>query len=186
MGKAKRRKKIGNMKTEVTTREVPNPLFMADHDEGSGNVRMIHAAINVRESAVETLYARGLLDDGQKRAADRFRAIWEAMGGAGAGAMDYTREPVDGGGAREAITDRLVRAGQEMHMAERALEAAHGRYAVKLVGYVAGDGHSIRDLTQTRRQRDTMTDMLRLYLDVLAELWGFSNSATGMRLKTGT
>lgn len=163
----------GNLKLEVGTREVENPYFSADHSEGMTNPLKITAFINIRESAVETLFARGALDKAQKRAADRFRAIWEAVGGSGAGAMDYTREPVDGGGARDPISDRQILAGQEL-MACREMLGARG-YA--LVCRVCGEGYALTEISSTKREKLTNADMLRAHLDDLATEWGYLRPA---------
>lgn len=163
---------------EIVTRDVENPYFAPEHPVSKSNPRKIAATINVRESTIEALYARGLLDDAQKRAADRFRAIWEALGGSGASAMDYAREVVDGGKGRDPITDRQLAAGMDLKRASDALQKAHGVYAVRLVGYICGDGHSINALAETRRQRSTMTDNLRDYLDVMAQHWDYSTRRT--------
>lgn len=159
---------------EIGVAEIENPNWSRDHAGDRTNVRYVQQPINIRESAITTLAAKKVIDKGQAAAADRFRAAWERMGGAGAGALDYSKEPVDGGGIAEPITVRQLEAGRELKAARDALVKAHGEYAYRLVGYIAGEGRSIHELTDTRRQRDTMTDMLRIYLDVLAVLWKFS------------
>ncbi|WP_432416649.1 hypothetical protein [Rhizobium leguminosarum] len=54
--------------------------------------------MNIRESALTTMAARGVLNAAQVAAAPRFRALWESMGGMGASAIDYGREQVDAAG----------------------------------------------------------------------------------------
>lgn len=66
---------------------VENPYFSRAHPADSKNPRSIPAMVNVRESAITTLASRGVLDAAQVAAADRFRALFEAMGGKGAGAL---------------------------------------------------------------------------------------------------
>ncbi|WP_206615942.1 hypothetical protein [Rhizobium sp. WSM1325] len=51
------------------------------------------------------------INEAQLAAATRFRSLYEAMGGAGTGSFDYSREPVDGGGSREPLTEQQIRAG---------------------------------------------------------------------------
>lgn len=155
-----------------------NPLWSKDHDGAKSNVRFINVPVNTRESAITALAARGAIDKAQESAAERFRRAWEALGGSGAKAMDYTREPVDGGVSVEPITVRQLSAGQDLKQAQKALKEAHGDYAYRLVGYVCGEGRSIHELTETRRQRDTMTDLLRMYLDVLAGLWNYAGKGS--------
>lgn len=160
---------------EIGLASIENPNWSRDHDGDRTNVRYVQQPINIRESAITTLAAQRVIDPAQTAAADRFRAAWERMGGAGAGALDYSKEVVDGGGIAEPITVRQLEAGRELKAARDALVKAHGEYAYRLVGYIAGEGRSIHELTETRRQRDTMTDNLRSYLNVLAILWKFSN-----------
>ncbi|WP_315857752.1 hypothetical protein [Rhizobium leguminosarum] len=45
--------------------------------------------MNIRESVITTLAARGVLDAAQVAAATHFRALWESMGGKGASAIDW-------------------------------------------------------------------------------------------------
>lgn len=178
--KAARKKRVDpkHQEPDIAIVEKENPLWSRDHAGDKTNVRYLHLPVNMRESAITMLAAKGVIDEAQCAAADRFRKAWEALGGAGAKAMDYSKEPVDGGGPVEPITVKQLSAGQDLKAAQAALEREHGRYAYKLVGYVCGEGHSIHTLTETRRQRDTMTDNLRSYLDVLAGLWGYAQKGS--------
>lgn len=180
MAKRKKEKRMeqiehaGNMRVDPSLSEVDNPLYSRDHDGDRTNPRRIVAVVNMRESAIVLLQAKGVLDDAQFKAAEHFRRQWERLGGSGAGAMDYSRTVVDGGKSKDPISAVQMEAGRVLKQAEAQLVRAHGVYAYKLVGYICGEGYSIHDMTETRRQRDTMTDMLRMYLDVLADMWGFS------------
>ena len=156
---------------EVQQATIQNPDWTPDRDGEKAFPRFEKVSVNVRESAVATLASRGLLDAAQVQAANRFRRLWETMGGKGAGALDYAREYVDGGRIAEPITASQLDAGRQLKAASKALKAAHGEYAYRLVCYICGEGRSIHELTETRRQRDTMTDNLKAYLDVLATLW---------------
>lgn len=159
----------------VKVEKVDNPDFSRDHVESyAGNFRKIDALINVKESAISALVAKKAIDECQAEAAVKFRRLFEAMGGKGASAIDYSREQVDGGGATVAITDQQIDAGRKLKLAHDALTKAHGVYAWKIVIYVCGEGLSIHDMTETRRQRDTLTDNLRQYLDCLAAHWNLS------------
>lgn len=153
----------------VQTAEIDNPEYARAHAGAKGNPERIKATVNLRESAITALAARGQLDKAQAAAAERFRALWEAMGGAGAGSIDYLKEPVDGGGFRDPLSERQAHAGKELSSIRTQL----GEYNYRLVGYICGEGYSIHDLTETRRQRDTMTDVLRQQLDILAIRWNF-------------
>lgn len=155
-------------KVEIITAEMDNPYFSADHAISAENPKRIRVAKNLRESAIETLHARGKLDDAQKKAADRFRAAWEACGGAGSGAMDYSRTHVDGGGSRDPISERQVDAGKTLNLCRNLLGARN--YA--LVCKVCGQGLSFSDISKDARAKLTMADNLRDSLDDLARMWG--------------
>ncbi|MET3899686.1 hypothetical protein ABIB57_003648 [Devosia sp. UYZn731] len=154
-------------KADLAVGEVDNPHFTADHAESTTNPKRIKVVKNLRESAVETLFARGKLDEAQKRAADRFRATWEACGGT-VGAMDYARQHVDGGGARDPISERQLDAGKVL----RACRDILGQRNYDLVIKVAGQGLSFSDITNVERVRNTTADNLRDALDDLAKMWG--------------
>ncbi|WP_312038604.1 hypothetical protein [Rhizobium croatiense] len=70
-------------------------------------------------------------------AATRFRALWEAMGGKGAGVIDYSKEHVDGGKGRDPITERQANAGKELAKCRELL----GVRLYGLVSAVCGDMH---------------------------------------------
>lgn len=165
---------IGNIRAEPVPATVDNPYFSRDHKASDSNSVKVSVHVNVRESAITMLATKGAITAPQAAAAVRFRQLWERMGGSGAGAMDYSRVVVDGGKTPDPISASQMEAGKELKRAALVLSKAHGEYAYKLVGYVCGEGRSIHELTDTRRQRDTMTDLLRMYLDVLAGLWDFA------------
>ncbi len=171
---AKKQKKVPAQPVAM----VENPNWSRAHDGDKANPRYISVPFNHRESAISALAAKGVLDAAQVAAAVRFRGLWEALGGSGAKAMDYSKEPVDGGGTSEPISDKQLRAGADLKRASDALKKVHGLYAYRLVSHIAGEGRSIHELTETRRQRDTMTDNLRAYLDVLSDLWGYSGKGS--------
>ena len=177
MARRKKKKPVTLSKLSLGVATVENPDWRPDRDGERAFPRMVSVPINTRESAIGTLVARGQLNPAQALAADAFRKHWERLGGKGASAMDYSRVVVDGGPIADPINPGQIEAGKQLHKAFNALTKAHGLYAYRLVSYIVGDGYSTHDLAQTRRQRDTMTDNLRTYLDCLAEEWGFSKKA---------
>jgi hypothetical protein len=155
-------------KAKLRLTEVPNPYFNRAHRADATSPRTIPAVVNVRESAVTILAARGVLDPAQVAAADRFRGLFEAMGGKGAGAIDYGREHVDGGKVREPITDRQVNAGKKLARCRALL----GVRLYRLVSAVCGEGRSLHEVAgKDKRPRLMAADMLRMGLDDLAEMW---------------
>jgi hypothetical protein len=174
---AKKKKKIidgWQEKAKLQSVYVDNPYYSKAHDGEGANPLKTKAQINIRESAITTLSARRLIDDSQKAAADKFRGLWEAMGGAGSGSFDYSREHVDGGGAREPLTERQIRAGKELKIAQEVL----GVRAYDIMSKIAGQGYAIQELAKSQRERHTLTDYLKDGLDELARTWGYANRGT--------
>lgn len=110
MAKIKRKKqnneKIGHLKAHVVTIEVENPYFQKSDKESRTNQNTIKVHVNANESAIETLYSRGSIDLAHKLADDKLRYLWEACGGKGASAIDYSREQVDGRATITCVTDK--------------------------------------------------------------------------------
>lgn len=165
---------LGNIKAETVLRSVPNPDWRPDRDGVRAFPRNITAAVNIRESSISAMLANDAITASQHAAAEKFRTLFETMGASGAKGIDTTREFVDGGTFPEPIGDEAIDAGKKLARAYDALVPSHGLYAWRLVGYICGEGRTIRELTETRRQRDTMADNLRMYLDTLAAHWGYA------------
>ncbi|TJW40943.1 MAG: hypothetical protein E5W83_27170, partial [Mesorhizobium sp.] len=100
--------------TKLRPVTIDNPYFACGHPTSASNPEKIPAAVNVRESAITTLAVRGVLDAAQIKAATRFRALWEALGGKGASGFDPGRIVVDGGKMPDGISQRQINAGQEL------------------------------------------------------------------------
>lgn len=176
----RQRKSKWESKLDLETVEMANPYFNGNHKVSPDNPEKVKVVKNLRESAVETLFARGHLDEAQKKAADRFRRIWEACGGAGTGASDYGREYVDGGGARDPITQRQVDAGKALNECRNLLGARN----YDLVCQVCGQGMALLDVAEGDRSRRTAADNLRDSLDDLAEMWGIVRRSATKRPET--
>ncbi|TAN04743.1 MAG: hypothetical protein EPN45_09655 [Rhizobiaceae bacterium] len=153
--------------SDLQVREIEDPDFTADHEiDFAGNRKTARVTINVRESAIETLYARRFLGTAQKAAADRFRSLWEAAGGKTVG-IDYSSDRVDGGKGDPAVA--RLQAAQELKRC-RLLLGIRGYDAVEKV---CAEGRALSELTPHKRERLTMADNLRADLDDLASMWGF-------------
>lgn len=159
---------LGTRKSEIRIIEIDNPHYSPVHAGASGNPKSVCAAINLRESPIAMMAAKGHLEVHQVAAAVKFRKLWEALGGAGAGSFDYSREHVDGGGVRESITDRQIDAGKKL----KECQGHIGVRAFGVVERVAGEGVPIAKLGGSHRERTTLADYLRHALDDLADLWG--------------
>jgi hypothetical protein len=161
--------KTGGPKTmgpKLQSVRIENPDWRPDLDGEKAFPRTVVAAINVRESAIETLYARKFLGRAQKQAADRFREIWESAGGRII-SVDYSRERVDG-----ARGDPVAAKLRAMHELRRCRELI-GRRGFENIEAVCGEGKALTELTPHKRERLTMADNLRADLDDLATMWGF-------------
>jgi hypothetical protein len=165
---------LGNQHSDIKLIDIDNPHYSKRHAGASGNPSTVRAAMNLRESPIAMMAAKGHLEKHQLEAANRFRRTWEALGGAGAGSFDYTREPVDGGGARESITDRQVDAGKVLKQCQEVLGPRHYDVVCK----VAGEGRTIAELCASKREKLTLADYLRHALDDLAVHWGLQKRKT--------
>jgi hypothetical protein len=165
---------LGNQHSDIAIVEIDNPHYSKVHEGARGNPKSTTAAMNLRESPIAMMAAKGHLEPHQLQAANKFRRLWEALGGAGAGSFDYSREPVDGGGAREAITDRQIDAGFLLKECQTVLGPRHYDVVCK----VAGQGCTIAELCGSKREKLTLADYLRHALDDLAVHWGFQKRKT--------
>ncbi|MEZ2132708.1 MULTISPECIES: hypothetical protein [unclassified Sinorhizobium] len=159
-------------KVETKTVVIDNPYYSRAHDADGGNRLKIEAHMNLRESPVAMMAARGHIEPHQLQAAFHFRLLWEALGGAGAGAIDYTKEPVDGGGSRDPISLKQLDAGRKLNDCREVIGPRH----YDIVRKVAGEGQAIASIVSTQRERNTMADYLRDGLEDLAAFWGYKTA----------
>lgn len=167
--KAISRGEVGSLKSEVRVHRVHNPFYTADHAGEAWNPQKVKAFVNIKESAIGTLYSRGHINDAQWRAAGRFRLYWEKSGAKGASAIDYGHEQVDGGKAIDPLPDRVVEAVQQLNACKPVL----GAKAFRLMIAIVGQGMEFNDLAETQRERKTLSDYIKDGLDELAVHWGY-------------
>jgi hypothetical protein len=164
---------LGSLQAKVEGKLVDNPLHMKAHAGERWNPKKVTVAINVKESALVVLEQRGIIDDAQVKAGERFRGIYESLGGAGTGAFDYSREPVDGGGPTESITERQLQAGEDMAEVRKVLGIGFD-----VMMKVAGEGMGTSELTDNMSKRRAYTEYLKDGLTALAKHWGYENRGT--------
>ena len=82
--------------------------------------------INVRESPLEEMFARRQIGPAQKRAGDRFRALYELVA-------------IQRGGASDPIPDRVIDAGRKL--GEIAADLGKQDYAI--VSAICGEGLTV-------------------------------------------
>lgn len=167
-GRAKKQPKPPSTLVAV---EVENPDWRPARDGEKAFPRVITAQKNIRESAVETLFARGFLARAQKQAADRFRACWEKAGGT-VRSLDHALDRVDGGRG-DPLAARIVAA----HELKRCRQLV-GHRGYQVLQLVCAEGRALTEITPHKRERLTMADNLRADLDDLAAMWGIQ---TGRR-----
>ncbi|NKM56371.1 hypothetical protein GFL21_17920 [Rhizobium anhuiense] len=151
---------------------VANPYYSPSHDGEAGNPRTIPAIVNIRESAITMLASRGRIDAAQLAAATRFRALWEAMCRS-TRAIDYGREPVDGGGHADPIGHRQMHAAEEL----RRVRPLLGEKGYWLVSRICGEGYSLGEIVgpgSSKRAKLKAARDLREFLDLLCEFWSLS------------
>lgn len=158
----------------LTVIEVDNPLYSRAHDGDRTNPRRITVAYNSRESYVGFLHAKEAITDAEKMAGDRIRKAFEAMGGSGARAMDYSRVFVDGGNIPEPIGAAQLEAGRVLKFAAMAL----GPQGYELTLALAGMCKWPEEMAQTRRKREYIGQRFRECLETLAVHWGYQRSKT--------
>lgn len=161
---------IGNRQTKPVLSDIENPLHNPAHDGETWNPKRTTGVKNMRESALVTLEQRGSIDDAQVKAGEKFRMIWEALGGAGAGSFDYSREPVDGGGPRSALSDRQIQAGIDLAECRRVLGIGYD-----VMVKVAGEGLAVTEMTQSKNLQRAYIEMLKQGLTALARHFGYEN-----------
>ncbi len=138
---------------------------------------------NVHHDAIEKLYARGIIGDAQKRAADKVRWIIEALGASGAPAFDPSKIQVDTSPSGQSISDRVIDAGIQL----RGLIDEVDSIPLAIVLRVAGHGENLSQIARlieteptavsqggcSRRTRDYCGRLLKDGLTQCAGYWGY-------------
>ena len=160
---------------EVASVEIDNPLGLEPGEK-------IVAIRSIRNDALARLHSHRQIDEAQYRGGRAFQDDWEKAE-RGPRAVDPTREYVDGGSAREPITERQRRAVLRLNRVEHEL----GADGVVLVHEVLVLGLTMEQVGQRRglrgqRWMDYFSKRLRECLDRLALMYGFANQmAAGER-----
>lgn len=166
----------------IETRIVGNPYFDPAHPDSRANPSEIRVDVNTRESSIATMHARRQIDDKQKVAADRFRALYEAAGYVGAQALDYSLEVVDGGRApTDGLSQRKVDAVREL----TAISGELGQIGYAVIIHVCGQGCTIAQVAAImlekqpgKADREYYGKLFRDHIDLLCKFWGYSKRQT--------
>ncbi|WP_332065736.1 hypothetical protein [Bartonella sp. CB189] len=167
----RREHRTGHLKTQEVPIQTNNPYFQPAHQESQSNPRTITAIVNAQSRPIALLYAKGHISEAQYKAAECFYIYWRQSQADLHMSPDYTRQKVD---ARPSY----------IHPIERQIEAANHLKEIKIplgvLGYhlveqVIGYGHTIKDLSPSKRKQNSLADHLRDCLDLLASHWGYAN-----------
>jgi hypothetical protein len=152
---------------EVAEVEVDDPLALEPGEK-------IVTLRSIRNNPLVRLHSRRQIDEAQYQGGRAFQDNWEKAE-RGPQAVDPTREYVDGGQAREPITERQRKAVLRLNRAEREL----GADGAALVHEILVLGLTMEQIGQRRGLRgqrwiDYFARRFRECLDRLALLYGFA------------
>lgn len=163
---------------ELGTRDIVAPYAVG------GTRRAETVAVNVRETPLEHMYARGKITDAEKRAGDVFRGLCEAVE-IGGGVIDPARIKVDSSGAGDPLTERAIKAAKELDKTVQVI--GHTDYL--LLHEVCAAGWSLLEIARRwyagledcRRAREAGSYLGRRVREALAQLvtlWGLDGRAS--------
>ena len=130
---------------------------------------------SIRDDPVAGMYSRSQIDTAQFMAARRWQRYHEQSTIGPISAIDPTKEAVDGGKLREAITDHQLKAFRELYWAHQEI----GKTATKLLLDILGERMTIfkaaqlRGAASVREVNHTGRDF-RTALETLAIYWGLA------------
>ena len=154
-------------RVELAKKDVENPF-----DPGSYET----VTVNVRESTLATMVARGQIDDAQFRAGDYIRSRYERSR-IGSQAFDPSHEPVDVSGVSDPIPARVLLATKDIV----AMQNHVGPLVWRVLEGVCGQGFTITEMASKIYGTNKETDktfvgrLLREGLDQIAALLGFAS-----------
>ena len=157
------------LNAEVASVEIDDPMALEPGEK-------ITALRSIRNDPLARLHSHRHIDEAQYRAGRAFQDDWEKAE-CGPRAVDPTREYVDGGQAREPITERQRRAVLRLNRIEREL----GADGVILVHEVLVLGMTMEQVGLRRglrgqRWKDYFARRFQECLDRLALIYGFATS----------
>ena len=152
---------------EVAAVEVDDPLALEPGEK-------IVTLRSLRNDPLGKLHSHRQIDEAQYRGGRAFQDDWEKAE-RGPQAIDPTREYVDGGRAREPITERQRRAVLRLNRAERELGADGSAlvHEVLILGMTMEQIGERRGL-RAQRWKDYFARRLQECLDRLALIYGFA------------
>lgn len=150
------------------TMSIENPYYSRSHGVSASNPKMITANFKRGESYPGYLWANDKITLAEWKAAGIVRFHFERLGGKGAGAIDPSKPFVDGGKAKQDISDGHLLSGHVM----RDMEEALGKRGHNLTLRLAGAGEWPKDIIpDNRTQQDYLSLRFRECLETLAVHW---------------
>ncbi|CAH1673336.1 conserved hypothetical protein [Hyphomicrobiales bacterium] len=104
--------------------------------------KRLRVTVNVRESPLEILKSRRRIDDAEYEAGQWFRAVYERASIGPLTAFDPTKEPVDGGGFSDPLSDATMQASRDL----RAVLPVVRREGYLLLMSIVGQGKPIAEV----------------------------------------
>jgi hypothetical protein len=104
--------------TDLLRNAVVAPVVVDDPYERGAKVTVLRS---LRDDPLGRMHARHQVDDAQEKAGRRWQGFYETAEGRGAGAIDPTKEAVDGGRFEEPFTDEKKEAALQLNYAARIL-----------------------------------------------------------------
>jgi hypothetical protein len=172
-----RRSKDLPRNAEVAAVEVDDPLALEPGEK-------IVTLRSLRNDPLSRLHSHRQIDEAQYQGGRAFQDDWEKAE-RGPRAVDPTREYVDGGRAREPITERQRKAVLRLNRAERELGADGSAlvHEVLILGMTMEQVGQRRGL-RTQRWFDYFSRRLRECLDRLALIYGFATEKGSRTMMT--
>lgn len=154
---------------------VDNPTWEPAKDGVGGVPKKIEVVVNRRHDIVLWLHSRGDIDDAQKLAGDRFLALHEQMD-YGSRAMDYSREPVDGGAAWPDHDVHAIEAAKELAQLREYVGAWDYLLLVRAICHRSSIHSIVMGLYGAAREADRkyIGRRLRDALEMAAKYWGYA------------
>ena len=172
-----RRSKDLPRNAEVAAVEVDDPLALEPGEK-------IVTLRSIRNDPLARMHTHRQIDEAQYQGGRAFQDDWEKAE-RGPRAVDPTREYVDGGRAREPITERQRKAVLRLNRAERELGADGSAlvHEVLVLGMTMEQVGQRRGL-RTQRWSDYFARRLRECLDRLALIYGFATEKSSRAMMT--
>lgn len=129
---------------------------------------------SVKKDPLADMLSRGVIDQALYLAGRKWQALYERRMVGTVGAIDPTKEAVDGGKMRDPLTDRQMLATDELHRANLVLGRVGKNLMVDLLGEcmsmtAMGEKYDCR----TGRRMNFLSIRIRECLEDLGKLWGF-------------